>query len=207
MEWIRYHPKVSAAVAAVVSLFVIVFVWIQIAPDDNEGPSTLGTTELPTPTTTPLSELPSVSPSPSATASPNGSGVAGNGFQGFNGIPGAGSNGGGTGGTLDMPGLQGGSLYKYLPKHAITLRVTSEAPIGTVGYVMPTSLRNSSGTVKNVGTSWSLNSTVYGSPDYAQIYVQAGARGFPITCTILVDGKVTERRSTEGPYGQMVCQG
>ena len=39
MEWIRYHPKVSAAVAAVVSLFVIVFVWIQIAPDDNAGPS------------------------------------------------------------------------------------------------------------------------------------------------------------------------
>ena len=83
----------------------------------------------------------------------------------------------------------------------------NEAPIGTVGYVMPTSLRHSSGTVKNVGLSWSLNSTVYGSPDYAQIYVQAGARGFPITCTVIVDGKVTERRSTEGPYGQMVCQG
>lgn len=205
MEWIRYHPKVSAAIAAVVSLFVIVFVWIQISPDDSNQPDTFGSPELPTPSTSPLSELPTISPSATPTA--NGGAGGSGGLGGFTGIPGEGSNGGASGGTLTMPGLQGGSLYKYLPKHAITLRVTSEVPIGTIGYVMPTSLRNSSGTIKNAGTSWSLSSTVYGSPDYAQIFVQAGARGFPITCTITVDGKVTERRSTEGPYGQMVCQG
>ena len=61
--------------------------------------------------------------------------------------------------------------------------------------------------MKNAGLSWSLNSTVYGSPDYAQVFLQSGARGYPITCTIIVDGHITEQRSTEGPYGQMVCQG
>ena len=72
---------------------------------------------------------------------------------------------------------------------------------------MPTSLRNQSGIDKNVGKSWHLTTTAYGDPDYAQIFLQAGARGYPITCVITIDGKVTERRATEGPYGQTMCQG
>jgi hypothetical protein len=207
MEWIRYHPKISAVVAGIITLLVIVFVWMQISPDDNDEQDPLGIPTLSPPTTTPLTELPTESPSASPTGTATGAAAGGPGGA-FEGFGGAGSGGGkGSGGTLEMPGLQGGSMYKYLPKHKIVLRVTSEVPIGTIGYVMPTSLRHSSGTVKNAGTSWSLTDTVYGNPDYAQLFFQAGSRGFPVTCTITVDGRVTERRSTEGPYGQMVCQG
>lgn len=203
MEWIRYHPKAAAGGAAVVTVLVIVLVAMMVSKSSPEEPKS---SPLPstTPTTAPLSELPTVTPSATPTKKP-GTSVE---KQFAEGLQSLGSGGGATGGNLQMPGLQGGSMYKYLPKHRIVLRATSQAPIGTIGYIMPTSLNESSGVVKNYkGTSWSISSTVYGDPDYAQIYLQAGARGYPITCTITVDGKVTERRSTEGPYGQLVCQG
>jgi hypothetical protein len=210
MEWIRYHPRASAIGAGVATLLIIVFVYTLISPSDPKEPSTLGVPDPVTPTRTPLTELPTTTPKPSATptAASTSTGQV-TGFKGF-GTKGATTAGGGvqgSGGTLSMPGLQGGSMYKYLPKHKIVLRVSAEEPIGTIGYVMPTSLRNPSGTVKNAGTVWTLTSTVYGDPDYAQLFFQAGQRGYPVTCTITVDGKVTEKRSTEGPYGQMVCQG
>jgi hypothetical protein len=206
MEWMRYHPKVAAAAAAVVTLFVIVGVWkLAGGKSHDQGPGA-AYAPLPTATAAPLTKLPSATTSATPTAKPTGSvekAFAG----GLKGLSTGGGGGSAKGGTLQMPGLQGGSMYKYLPKHHITLRVTSQQPIGTVGYIMPTSLNESSGVRKNVGTAWSLNSIVYGDPDYAQIFVQAGARGYPVTCTITVDGRVTEHRSTEGPYGQLVCQG
>ncbi|MET0767806.1 MAG: hypothetical protein ABWY50_09195 [Aeromicrobium sp.] len=104
-------------------------------------------------------------------------------------------------------GLAGEGGTKGLPKHSVVLRMTSAAPIGVVGYVVPTSVDRSSGTAEGVGTSWSLSTTAYGDPDYAQLFAQAGPRGVPITCTITIDGRVTERRSTDGPYGQLFCQG
>jgi hypothetical protein len=208
MEWIRYHPKTAAAGAAVVTVLVIVLVTAMVHKSTPEDPAF----SSPLPTTTPtaqLSALPTVTPSAKPTKKP-GSSVEKQFAQGLQSLQGKGGGGGGaaTGGSLQMPGLQGGSYYKYLPKHHIVLRATSRAPLGTIGYIMPTSLNESSGVVKNYkGTSWSISSTVYGSPDYAQIYLQAGSRGYPITCTITVDGHVTEQRSTEGPYGQLVCQG
>lgn len=204
MEWIRYHPKVAAAIAAIATLVVVVAVWALVGGKKKHDPSTLGDS-FPTtsPTDAPLTELPTVTPSGTPTKA--GGSISSQVASGLKGLSGHG--GSVKGGTLQLPGLQGGSMYKYLPKHHITLRVSSPAPIGTVGYIMPTSLNNSSGVVKNVQTGWSLNSIVYGDPDYAQIFVQAGARGYPITCTIVVDGRVTEQRSTEGPYGQLVCQG
>ncbi|MGO4258710.1 hypothetical protein [Marmoricola sp. RAF53] len=202
MEWIRHHPRTSAIIAGVVTLVCLVLVWSLISPkSEDQSADALGVPAQPS--LTPLTDLPSPTASPTATATP-GSGIpkgAGAGFAGF-------ANGGIQGGsTMNLPGLQGGSYYKYLPKHRLELSVTSEAPIGVVGYVIPTSLRTPTGVAKKVGTSWHLSTTVYGSPDYAQLFMQAGARGYPITCTIKVDGKVTERRSTDGPYGQLVCQG
>ncbi len=111
----------------------------------------------------------------------------------------------GAGATLTGLGGKGG--VKGLPKMRITLSMTSAAPIAYVGYIVPTSLDHSTGTVKDPGTSWSLTTIGYGPPDYAQLFSIAGPTGIPVTCTITVNGKVTERRTTTGPYDQMFCQG
>lgn len=111
------------------------------------------------------------------------------------------------GDPMNLPGLSGEGGTLHLPRHRVTVSMTSRAAINSVGYIIPTSLKNNYGVAKKVGTSWSMSTIVYGDPAYAQLFAQAGARGFPITCTITVDGKVTDRRSTEGPYGQLYCQG
>ena len=90
---------------------------------------------------------------------------------------------------------------------SVTMTVTSSQPIGVVGYQVPTSPDHPSGIARNVGRSWSLTAKAYGKPDYAQLFLQAGPTGAPVTCTISVDGKVTERRTSSGPYAQMLCQG
>ena len=107
---------------------------------------------------------------------------------------------------LDWAGLAGEGFSTGAPAHKVTISVTSEAPAGTVGYVIPTSVDDYAGKV-TAGTTWSLTTTAYGRPDYARVFIQAGARGYPVTCTVIVDGKVTDRRSTAGPWGQSMCQG
>ncbi len=104
-------------------------------------------------------------------------------------------------------GLAGEGGIVGLPKMTIELRMTSSAPIPYVGYVVPTSLNDSSGADKNPGTNWSRRMIGYGKPDYAQLFSISGPAGIPITCTITVNGKVTEKRTTTGPYDQMFCQG
>lgn len=206
MEWFRRRPKVAAAAGVVAALVTLSLIWLLVRDTDKPSPEDPGVAVgLPSPSADPtLKEL----PTPTASAGPSTAAevqaAAQKAFAQF----GKGLDSGDFGsGEFNMPGMSGGSIYQNLPRHTITMRVTSEAPIGTVGYVVPTSLRNSSGVVKNVQRSWSLTTTAYGDPDYARLFMQAGARGFPITCTISVDGRVTERRSTEGPYGQMICQG
>jgi hypothetical protein len=210
MEWIRRRPKVAAAAGGLAVLVVLTLVWLLArTPETKDDGPIAYPSGLPTETATraPLKELPSATASPTTAAEARRATKKAFDQFGQSLAAGGGLSAGGGSGTLEMPGMQGGSVYKYLPKHRVTMRVTSEAPIGTIGYVVPTSLRNSSGVVKNVGTSWTLTTTAYGDPDYARLYMQAGARGFPVTCTITVDGKVTEKRSTEGPYGQLICQG
>lgn len=209
MEWIRHRPRAAAAagVVAVLAVLALVIVLTQ-SKDDVPESSSLGNLadNLPTAPEPTLAELTPTS-SPSSTQAPSAADVQKQIQKQFNQLGQGFSNGGLSGGQLDMPGLQGGSIYQYLPKHRVTMRVTSAAPIGTVGYVVPTSLKNSSGVVRNVGGSWSLTTTAYGDPDYAQIFLQADARGNEITCTITVDGKVTEKRTTQGPYARLICQG
>ena len=104
-------------------------------------------------------------------------------------------------------GLSGSGGVLNIRAHRITLSVTSSDPIGVIGYTIPTSKERPSGVVRGVGRSWSLSTRVYGRPDHAQMFLQAGPASVSMTCTITVDGKVTEQRTTTGPYGQLFCQG
>lgn len=90
-------------------------------------------------------------------------------------------------------------------RHRLVLGATSTAAIGTVGYLVPTSSKDDYGSARQVGTRWSLRTTVTGKPYYAAIFVQAGAAGTSITCTIRLDGKLVSSASTKGAYGQQVC--
>ncbi len=105
------------------------------------------------------------------------------------------------------PGLAGSGGGVSLPQVRIHLSVTSSEPIGVVGYQIPTSPNRSYGIVKNVGSSWSMSTVGYGRPDYARLFFRAGPSGAPVSCVITVNGRVTERRTTRGPYGAMMCQG
>ncbi|EFQ83689.1 hypothetical protein HMPREF0063_11352 [Aeromicrobium marinum DSM 15272] len=187
MNLIRLHPRASAVLAGVLALVVVVAVSVLTYPsDDLPAPESTdaapGEIELPSIEREQLSSDQSVQELTEQGVSSLGTG------GGFGGLR-------GEGGNRNLQGL------------AITLTVTSSVPIGTVGYIIPTSLDRSFGVDENVGTSFALSTTVYGPPDHAQIFVQAGPTGAPVTCTITVDGQVTEQRSTEGPYGQMLCQG
>lgn len=114
-------------------------------------------------------------------------------------FPGAGLNG--------LTGLKGQGGITSFPKHNIVLQLTSASPISYAGYLVPTSQDRSYGVSRNPGTSWSLSTIGYGPPDYAQIFSAAGRYGATVTCTVTVDGRVTDRRSTDGPYSQLFCQG
>lgn len=204
MEWIRHHPKSSAVGAAIATVLVIILVWMMISPADNKEPDTLGLPDPALPTTT-LTELPTPSPTPTETPTTGQTG-------GQVSLPGFGSydpnnpNSPAQGGSMNVPGYAGGSYFQFAPKHRITLKVTSAAPIGTIGWTLLYTDGPTSGRV-NAGRSWSMTRTVYGEPDYARLFFGSGGDSTPVTCTIIVDGKVTEQRSTSGPYAQMMCQG
>lgn len=119
----------------------------------------------------------------------------------FPGDPGGGDTFFGT-----QPGLGGQGYNRNTPSRAITLTVTSSRPIGTVGYIIPTSPDRGYGVAKNLGTSWSLTTRVYGKPGYARLFVQAGPSGAAVTCSVSVAGGPSDSRSTSGPYSQAMCQ-
>jgi len=109
---------------------------------------------------------------------------------------------------ITISGIEGGGL-KFAPGsiHHLVATVHSSAPIGIVGYLIPTSQDHSYGESKNVGTTWTLSTTVYGRPAYAMLFLQAGRSGAPITCEITVDGHTSAHASTSGPYGRQYCLG
>lgn len=211
MEWIRRRPTVAAIAGVVAVLAVLVLVFVMSGTDTPEGeartynPST-ATPTLPEPT---LTEIPAPPATPTATKAPTaGGGTSGSG-GGLQGLPGGGLGGQPIqSGDVNLPGLAGGGVAQNPPKHRIQLLVTSKAPIGTVGYYIPYSPDKQSGTLLNVGPRWSLRTVSYGSPDYARLYLRQGARpDAPITCKILVDGRVVYQKSTDGPYSLLICQG
>lgn len=207
MDWIRRRPQTAAIAGVVAVLAVLTLVYLMVSSSGGSpGTRAIGELGGQSSAPEPTLDLPTASPSASATV-PSAAEIQKQAQNAFDKLGQGFAAGGLQSGDLSMPGLQGGSVYQYLPKHRVVMTVTSSAPIGTVGYVVPTSLNESSGVVRNVGTSWSLTTTAYGDPDYAQLFMQADARGHQITCTIRVDGRVTERQTTQGPYARLICQG
>lgn len=89
----------------------------------------------------------------------------------------------------------------------LVISARSSVSVRGVGYIIPTSAESSYGTAEVSGRTWSLSTDVYGGPDYARVWIQAGYEGVPITCTVSVDGRVTDTRTTSGRYGIAMCQG
>lgn len=206
MDWIRRRPQTAAIAGVVAVLAVLTLVYLMVSSSGG-SPGSRAISDLDSqPSAEPTLGLPTVSPSATPTT-PSAADLQKATQKAFDQLGQGFSSGGLQSGDLNMPGLQGGSVYQYLPKHRVVMTVTSSSPIGTVGYVVPTSLNESSGVVRNVRTRWSLTTTAYGDPDYAQLFMQADARGHEITCTITVDGRVTERQTTQGPYARLICQG
>lgn len=185
-----YARRLVGVLAALVVLVLVVGTWVLTRSHDR---SSVGAP----------SALPSSTPSPSAAVTSR-AGTARDTSTGRGAaVPGPVSGAA----AKEGAGMTGGSRLISLPKHQLVVRVTSETEMFRVGYVVPTSLEKSYGVEYDVGRTWELRTVVYGKPQYARIYLQAGPYGIPVKCTITVDGKVLERRETEGPWGQLICQG
>jgi hypothetical protein len=87
------------------------------------------------------------------------------------------------------------------------LSLWSDHKLPFVIFNIPTSRDHPGGQRTDLGRTWSLSTTVRGKPDYAQLFTRAGPEGYPITCQITVDGRVTARQTRGGPYGKVFCQG
>ena len=196
MRWMRHNKtKAAAATAVVTGALVMAFALATLMFGGSEA-----TARADVPVDSPSIDVPEyVAPTtePASNGQPTGIPAVPDGS-----VPsfaGAGAN--------TLRGLDGNGGIVGIPKHRITLSLTSPGPIAYVGYIVPTSLDNDTGTVKDLGTSWSMTTIGYGPPDYAQMFSLSGPTGVPITCTITVDGRVTEKRTTTGPYDQLFCQG
>ena len=101
----------------------------------------------------------------------------------------------------------GGIAIQGLTPHHLVVRVASRHSIARLGYVIPTSLDHSTGDLRNVASPFVLNTEVYGKPKYAEVFIQTGRDGAPVSCTIEVDGAVTSTETTSGTYGRQLCIG
>lgn len=192
MRWIRRN-KVKASAAAAIAVGVLAML-LAVTNLLSSGPE--AATQAGTPTSQPSIDVPAYTGTADVGDADQSTSPALTGIPSF---PGA--------GAADLEGLDGQGGIVGLPKERIVLTMTSAAPIAYVGYVVPTSLDNQTGTVMDPGTSWSLSTIGYGPPDHAQLFSLAGPTGVPVTCTITVNGTVTETRTTSGPYDQLFCQG
>jgi hypothetical protein len=91
--------------------------------------------------------------------------------------------------------------------HQVVISAHSAAPITLVGYLVPTGLGPTYGVLKRHPHSWSISEQALGRGYLAAIFIQAGRDGVPITCSISVDGKVTNSQTTSGGYGRAICLG
>ncbi|HET9501165.1 MAG TPA: hypothetical protein VFO98_12985 [Marmoricola sp.] len=110
-------------------------------------------------------------------------------------------------GALVATGLPGGSRSVTIGRHHVVLRAWSRKPMAFTAWYVPTRQGAKRGGTRRPGSSWSMATTAYGPPDYAQLYLQTDVTGEPVHCSITVDGEVTARETTEGPYGTIMCQG
>lgn len=183
------HPL--AVLAAAVGVVVLVVAVVLLGLDGGGSSDPRRATPTATPAPTPTLSTDDVGPTVGTSGSETGSGS-----------PGSSSRFG-----QELTGLQGEGATISIPTHRVTMSAQSDQPILVLGYLVPTSKDASYGRVREPGRSWSRSTTVYGPPDYAQIFLQSGPNATTISCTVTVDGRVTEQRTATGPYAQLFCQG
>lgn len=92
--------------------------------------------------------------------------------------------------------------------HHVTLKTTT--PLGKIpvlGFLVPTGMGSAYGSLNGQRSPWTYSEQALGPGYLAAIFIQTGATGLPITCTVSVDGKVTSRETASGAYGRAVCLG
>ena len=199
MRWVRRNPGKTAGVSAL--LVVVVAVLLHGALEGSMTPADApGAVPLATPTTTPSASLTTApTPVPTHTDAP---------LEATASAPAPAAAGGPvTVGRSKFDGLKGRSRSQSIPSHHIVLSLWSDHKLPFVIYNIPTSRDHPGGQSTDLGKSWSLSTTVYGKPDYAQLFTRSGFEGYPITCQITVDGRVTARLTSDGPWGKIFCQG
>lgn len=90
--------------------------------------------------------------------------------------------------------------------HEVTISAHSSGPMAVVGYLVPTGLGSTYGSIHG-RNSWSTTEQALGGGYLAAMYLQTDKSGRPITCTVTVDGKVTSTQTTSGSYGRALCLG
>lgn len=91
--------------------------------------------------------------------------------------------------------------------HEVTISATSAGNMPVIGYLVPTGLGSAYGSVHTHRGHWSLHEQALGKGYLAALFIQADKLGLPVTCTVTVDGKVTNSETTSGSYGRAVCLG
>ena len=90
--------------------------------------------------------------------------------------------------------------------HEVTVAASAPGRMAVVGYLVPTGLGSTYGSV-NGRSHWSITEQALGGGYLAAIYLQTDKSGTPITCTVTVDGAVTSSQTTSGSYGRALCLG
>lgn len=198
MEWVRRN-RGKAAVLSVFALLLLVALVRGVLAGGRGSSDAGAAVPLATPTAMPDHQLTTV-PTPDSLPSPTADDAPAGDLPGPLGDPVS------VGRSL-YDGLRGQSNAQSIPSHLVELTLSSEHKLPFVIYNIPTSRDHPGGKSTDLGTTWSLATTVYGKPDYAQLFTRAGPEGYPITCQITVDGRVTARLTTGGPYGKIFCQG
>ena len=197
MRWVRNNPGKAAGVSALLVLLVAVLLRGALGGSGTSADAP-GAVPLATPTTTPSNSLTAVpTPVPTPTEAPAPPLT----------FPGATAGGPVTVGRSKFDGLKGQSRSQSIPSHHVVLSLWSDHKLPFVIYNIPTSRDHPGGQSTDLGRTWSLSTTVYGKPDYAQLFTRSGFEGYPITCQITVDGRVTARLTSDGPWGKIFCQG
>lgn len=96
---------------------------------------------------------------------------------------------------------------KGAPVHEVTIEARSAGTFPVLGWLVPTGLGNTYGKKNNASGTWTLSQRAVGKGYLAAVFLQAGRAGTPVTCRVIVDGKVTNTETTSGSYGRTVCVG
>jgi hypothetical protein len=91
--------------------------------------------------------------------------------------------------------------------HNVEVSASSPGRIAVLGYLVPTGMGSTYGVVKHHPHSWSVSERALGRGYLAAIFIQTDRSGAPVTCTVTVDGKATDRETASGAYGRTVCLG